>query len=139
VERFEELGFDENTTTKESRIGGIQIDPKTPSWVKSEIIVTSLNDNSSLLQLTGATSSTFYDMLNLGINNPSSSNKLPTEEAPDNKYLFTSLYIGQGKDLLTINRQTYSLLDWFGDWGGLLDGLRLVAQVLVSPISSLAL
>lgn len=71
--------------------------------------------------------------------NPSGLNVPPTEEEPDNKYIFTSIYFGQGKDLVTINRKTYSMLDWLGDWGGLLDGLRLVARFLVSPFSALAL
>ena len=54
-------------------------------------------------------------------------NKNPTEEEPDNPYIFTSLYIGQGKDLMTINRKTYNLLDWLGDWGGLLDWLKMIS------------
>ena len=58
---------------------------------------------------------------------PSSLHTLPTEAEPDNAYIFSSLYLGQGKDLVKINRKTYNLLDWLGDWGGLLDGLRMVA------------
>ena len=35
----------------------------------------------------------------------------------------------------TINRKTDSLLDWLGDWGGLLDGLSLIAEVIVHTYS----
>ena len=35
-------------------------------------------------------------------------------------------------DLLTINRKTDSLLDWMGDWGGLIDGLTLIAEILIN-------
>lgn len=38
-----------------------------------------------------------------------------------------------------ISRQTYSLLDWLGDWGGLMDALFMVAQAFLSPFSALAL
>ena len=37
------------------------------------------------------------------------------------------------------SRQTYSLLDFLGDLGGLFDALRLIAAALVSPFSALAL
>ena len=37
------------------------------------------------------------------------------------------------RDLLTINRKTDSLLDWMGDWGGLIDGLTLIAEILINP------
>ena len=35
-------------------------------------------------------------------------------------------------DLLTINRKTDSFLDWMGDWGGLIDGLTLIAEILIN-------
>ena len=33
-------------------------------------------------------------------------------------------------------RSVYSLLDYVGDVGGLLDGLKLIASVLIAPFSS---
>ena len=39
-------------------------------------------------------------------------------------------------DLLKIRRKTESLLDWFGDWGGLLDSLHFLADILVNPLSA---
>ena len=71
--------------------------------------------------------------------NPSSMNKIPTEAEPNNRYIFTSLHFGQGKDLRAINRKTYNLLDWLGDWGGLLDGLKMIANIFVTPLTTLAL
>ena len=38
-----------------------------------------------------------------------------------------------------INRQTYSLLDWLGDLGGLLDALYLIGYVLISPLATFAI
>ena len=42
-------------------------------------------------------------------------------------------------DLIVIDRQVYSILDWLGDVGGLNQGLLLIAQLMVSPVSTLAL
>ena len=39
-------------------------------------------------------------------------------------------------DVLKIRRKTDSLLDWLGDWGGLLDSLYFLADILVSPFSA---
>ena len=41
--------------------------------------------------------------------------------------------------LTTIERQTYSILDWFGDVGGLYDGLKILAALFVSPVATFAL
>ena len=37
-----------------------------------------------------------------------------------------------------MERATYSALDWLGDVGGLFDGLKIIASLLVAPISALA-
>ena len=42
-----------------------------------------------------------------------------------------SIRVNLDSDLLTINRKTDSLFDWLGEWGGLLDGLHLCAELLV--------
>ena len=39
-------------------------------------------------------------------------------------------------DVPKIKRKTDSLLDWLGDWGGLLDSLRFLADILLSPLST---
>ena len=42
-------------------------------------------------------------------------------------------------DLRTINRKTPSLLDWLGDWGGLMDGLNFVGRHLLDNYAYYAL
>ena len=39
-------------------------------------------------------------------------------------------------EVLKVRRKTASLLDWLGDWGGLLDGLHFIADILISPLSA---
>jgi len=38
-------------------------------------------------------------------------------------------------DKLVVNRQTYSLLDWMGDLGGLFDALYIFCNFIVMPVS----
>ena len=52
--------------------------------------------------------------------------KFPTDDNPNGLYKFTSIHIDLEKTLIKINRETYSLLDWLGDCGGLFDGLLII-------------
>ena len=48
---------------------------------------------------------------------------------------YLSTHVILHPDLRQVSRRTYSLLDWCGDWGGLLDALFLIAELLVYPVS----
>ena len=63
----------------------------------------------------------------------------PTEENPYTRFKFTSFEISISADKLVVNRQTYSLLDWLGDLGGLFEALCRVCQWILAPVSSFAL
>ena len=39
-------------------------------------------------------------------------------------------------DVPKVRRKTDSILDWLGDWGGLLDSLYFIADILLSPLSA---
>ena len=41
--------------------------------------------------------------------------------------------------MITTERQTYSILEWLGDVGGLFDGLMLIGKFFILPIGGLAL
>ena len=69
----------------------------------------------------------------------SSWNKYPTKENPSRKYKFTSYEINLSADKKVINRETYSLLDWLGDVGGLIDALRYLCKFLIGPVTSFSL
>ena len=70
---------------------------------------------------------------------PSAWDKYPTVENPLAKYKFTSLEVNLSLHKKVINRQTYSLLDWLGDFGGLIDGLFYFCKFLISPVASFSL
>ena len=57
---------------------------------------------------------------------PSSFNKWPTEEEPDNRYKISSVLITLDSTISQIERETYSSLEWLGDIGGLYDAMLLI-------------
>ena len=65
--------------------------------------------------------------------------KWPTKEAKDVMYKFQGLWMNHNHSLTPIERQTYNTLEWFGDVGGIFDGLKLFAAILVSPVATFAL
>ena len=70
---------------------------------------------------------------------PSSWNKIITPEEPLNKYKFTSIEINASMDQTFITRETYSMLDYLGDLGGLFDAFKILGGILISPVSGFAL
>ena len=70
---------------------------------------------------------------------PSAWNNYPTTEKPSNRFKFFSAEFTFKKDLKVINRVTYSVLDWLGDCGGLVDALIIIGQLIANPFSVIAL
>ena len=73
--------------------------------------------------------------LNVGL--PSSWSTYPTEDDPESPYKYASWYIRLSPDLNVVNRETYGFLDWLGDIGGLLDGLKYLFGWIVAPLASI--
>ena len=59
----------------------------------------------------------------------------PSEENPNAMWEYLFIHFSLDNDLRQISRQTYSILDWCGDWGGVLDALFLIAEIIVYPYS----
>ena len=54
-------------------------------------------------------------------------------------YKFHSFWLELSPSLMTIERKTYSMLEWLGDIGGLFEGLTRVGFFLVAPIANFAM
>ena len=67
---------------------------------------------------------------------PSAVKSWPTEKEPTNLYKFGSIYTEFGQSMKEIERQTYSLLELFGDVGGLFDGFRILFGLVLAPVSA---
>ena len=52
---------------------------------------------------------------------------------PDGFYKFGSIEINIDSKKNIISRQTYHLLDWLGDIGGLADALFIIFQLMLRP------
>ena len=63
----------------------------------------------------------------------------PTAEEPSNLYKYTGVELSFGNDLTIIERQTYSVLEWLGDVGGLFDALLFIGASIVTPITTFTL
>ena len=63
----------------------------------------------------------------------SSWNNFPTKENPTAKYKFGSFEIKRKQEKKITIRATYNILDWLGDWGGLMDALIMIGNFLVAP------
>ena len=117
----------------------IQADEYRPNWLTSKIQKKALEDEVEYLQY-GNINSDYYNNFMIDSNvRPSAWSKFPTQDNPNGKYKFTSLEITYSQDQLTFNRQTYSILEWLGDLGGLFGSLSTIGAILVAPLSSFAL
>ena len=65
--------------------------------------------------------------------------KWPTKEDPQRVYKFTSLWLEQSLTERVIERQTYSMLEFIGDVGGLFDGLSIIGGAICAPFSTRAI
>lgn len=72
-----------------------------------------------------------------GSTEPSAFSIWPTKEDPT-VYKYNAFYLELRPELTTIERQTYSLLAWIGDVGGLLDGLWYMFKIIVRPFTAFA-
>ena len=54
-------------------------------------------------------------------------------------YKFNSFWLELSPSLTTIERKTYSMLEWLGDIGGLFEGLNGIGYFLVAPLAAFAM
>ena len=69
---------------------------------------------------------------------PSSWHNFPTTENPHKKFKFVSCEFNINLDRYQWSRQTYNILDWLGDCGGLFDALMYISKPLLAPFSAFA-
>ena len=67
---------------------------------------------------------------------PSGFTTFPTKEKPDTLYKFSGFVLSVSLDMLITERETYGVLEWLGDIGGLFDALRYIGYLLIAPIAS---
>ena len=97
-----------------------------------------LSDETQIFQFGYSEDRNFYSFFSK-VPEASAWNNFPTEKNPLSRYKFSSIEVNFSADQQRVNRQTYSLLDWLGDMGGLLDALYLIGMMIMSPFAEWAL
>ena len=109
-----------------------QIDEKYAHWYDTVVQMNQIQEEISLVQW-GQQSE--FEYFSLKMKEPQ---KSMYADWPKN-YKFTGIELMISLDLGVTERSTYSLLEFFGDIGGLLDFLKLIAAVMIGPVAKLAL
>ena len=97
-----------------------------------------LEDESDFLQL-GQSDEIEFHTFQTSAPQPTAWTDFPNKKDPYAQYKYASFDIELNPDLVYWQRQTYSVLDFLGDLGGLLDALRLIGEALIAPFSEFAL
>ena len=85
-----------------------------------------------MIQVGQSEKDTFYELLMLQQFASAWNDNL--DENPRGDYTFGRVLIDQENSIYKINRQTYNLLEWLGDIGGLLDAMLFIAQLALWPV-----
>ena len=112
----------------------------TPAWVDYQILSELLEDETQLFQLGKSEERRFhtYNKEDMPVSTSAWIN-FPTAENPRTRYKHASVVIKVNPDQKKTSRQTYSMLDWIGDIGGLYDGLNVIGALLIKPIAYFAM
>ena len=132
--RFKHKLFKDDRVQRKSTLSRIRSHVSTSYWTEGYVNKNLVSDSTSLLQL-GYNDDTEFESISIGAKHANSFNVWPTKENRAN-YRFNTIWLELSQDLTTIERQTYSLLEWLGDVGGLFDGLVLFANYLIAPFVS---
>ena len=117
----------------------IQFDETKPSWTGAYFWRNKLSDETEYLNYGQESVSRTFTELQWANPQPSSWTAFPTEEDPDALYKFFSIDLYVSLDSIVTERETYSLLEWLGDIGGLVDAFRYLGGFIVAPIASFSL
>ena len=106
------------------------MDNKKPSWIDGHMHLNVLEDEVSYLQYGQQTQHEFFSF-KMDETVPSAWDQYPTPQEPLNRYKFASIEFNMSMNQMNWTRSTYSLLDWLGDLGGLLDILLKIGEFVV--------
>ena len=97
-----------------------------------------LEEETEYLQYGQYTESEYFQYF-MGFPQASSWNTFPTTENPSSRYKYISVELNMSLESQIYSRQTYSLLDYLGDLGGLADALLKLGALIVAPFATFGL
>ena len=128
--RFDQDKYDESKIVRQANILTQQFDPRQPNWNEVLFTETEFNDLASFVQYGQPFTQYLLHDMKIAKTHVSYFTNYP------NRYKFSSLTLRLNEDQKIINRQTYDILTWLGDLGGLNDALAYILAVLVTPFVS---
>ena len=132
---FDANHFFEKSVVKESKISSQQISEFKPTFFTFNLQTRLLQDETNVVNLFEQ-QTTFYGLRDEFFRLQDSAwDQFPSSDKPFDKYKYVSFDLRLVKDLQQISRQTYGLLEWLGDCGGLIDALTLIAKLIINPFS----
>ena len=137
-ERFVQDGYGNESITASSKFYSKQVSTGQNVWIPGIFKRNILEDESAMLQY-GQQDEKSFHTFTLDSPQPSSWTNFPTKEEPENYFKYASFDIDLCQDIIKWNRQTYSVLDFLGDIGGLFEALQYMGTAVVAPFSSFAL
>ena len=120
---------------KHSVLRRMQVDETRPNWISTTVSKNLLIDASGYLHY-GLNDETEFQTISFDAERPSSDNAWPFNAQSDSIYKFSSIALSFGQDRTLIERQTYGILDWLADCGGLLFALAVLAYIVVTPFAN---
>ena len=123
---------------KQSSLTRFRIDQEKPNYIPTQIQRNLISDETQFIQFGLQDEEKFQNIVTEDPR-PSQWADLPTMDQPNSKYKITSLDIFLSMDQEVIERQTYSLLEWLGDCGGLFDALRIIGVLIIWPLNNFKL
>lgn len=107
-------------------------------WIAGSYQLNQLEDETDFFQYGQYDEISFYTFQTLAPQESSWIN-FPTDENPSSLFKYSSFEIELNQDVMRWSRQTYSLLDFLGDIGGLFDCLIFIGWAIVDPFKQYAL
>ena len=135
TQSFNQDGYGEEAIKSTSMFFQQQVSAGQNVWIAAQYQRNEVDDESAFLQLGQSTKLEFHTFDTL-VTQPSAWTEFPTDDEPSKKFKYASFEIELSQDVIMWQRQTYSVLDWLGDLGGLFDALRLIGWAITSPFSS---
>ena len=126
-ERIDLEQFNKDPIVRESIVRFKQFSPVDPNWIDYALEKHQVSDRIDWLQYGQETE---YEYFGYALQDHHASSM---RDYPDN-YKFTSVEISINPDLRVIERQTYSVLEFMGDMGGLFDALYAIGSWIIFPI-----
>ena len=98
-----------------------------------------VSDETNYFRWTESITERHYNPIVFGAPLMSGHTSYPTRENPDGMYKFAGFAIWMSLDSEITERETYGLLEWLGDIGGLIDALRYLVGFLLTPLAAYSL